>query len=146
MTQPVEQATFTNVGNGQSISVHFNPNSLTYNLSNTIENTGSGNSSRQQGPNHSGKLTMELVFDSTDTGQDVRLVTFQLAELVRVGGDGAASNAVAVVEFAWGNLTFRGSVKSFDETMDFFSSSGIPLRATVKLEMVEISISPPPAP
>jgi hypothetical protein len=39
--------------------------------------------------------------------------------------------------FAWGAFQFAGMFESFNETLDFFSPGGRPLRATVAVSMVE---------
>ena len=38
--------------------------------------------------------------------------------------------------FEWGSFIFQGVVDSMDETLDYFSEEGVPLRATVSLEDV----------
>jgi hypothetical protein len=39
--------------------------------------------------------------------------------------------------FQWGSFEFIGLVESYEETLDFFSKEGRPLRATVSLKMKE---------
>jgi hypothetical protein len=39
------------------------------------------------------------------------------------------------VRFHWGSFLFDGIVDSMDENLEFFSSSGVPMRATVSLSM-----------
>src|SRR6185436_4226819 len=39
--------------------------------------------------------------------------------------------------FAWGAFQFTGMFESFNETLDFFSPGGKPLRATVAVSMIE---------
>ena len=64
------------------IPVHFNPASLQYTITNTLENKGSGNSKKQYVTQSSGKLTFDLVFDTTHNGEDVRLYTGKVAKLM----------------------------------------------------------------
>lgn len=40
-----------------------------------------------------------------------------------------------IVEFEWGLYTFAGMMQSYKETIDFFSSDGVPLRASVNLTL-----------
>jgi hypothetical protein len=53
------------------------------------------------------------------------------------------------VEFGWGAYSFKGVVEQYKETMDFFSASGVPLRASINLTLasqeVEFSSGPQPA-
>jgi hypothetical protein len=79
---------------------------------------------------------MDLVFDTTDTGEDVRGHTGQIARFMQpVGGGNENENVPPVVEFAWGSYKFQGMLDSYQETLDFFAASGVPLRASVHLSM-----------
>ena len=70
---------------------------------------------------------MELVFDTTATGEDVRDDTDKMARLLKPHGR-AASRCRRSVEFSWGVYRFTGMVEQYKETLDFFSASGVPLR------------------
>ncbi len=83
---------------------------------------------------------MDLQFDTTDTGVDVRQVTGQVALFMqssasanKSGNGGANAPAPAVLSFEWGAYQFQGFMESFKETIDFFSADGIPLRALVSI-------------
>ncbi|MGB3295809.1 MAG: hypothetical protein WBB01_22730 [Phormidesmis sp.] len=115
----------------QEIPVHFNPVSLQYTVSNTVEEKGSGNSKKQYVSQSSGKLTMDLVFDTTHDGSDVRQITDKIAQFMQPD----SQNAPPVVEFEWGTYSFKGMVESFKETIDFFAPTGVPLRASVNLTL-----------
>lgn len=127
------KANFKNSVSGESFNVHFNPQTLQYTITNTLANTGSGNSSKQYTGESTGKLTLDLIFDTTDTGEDVRLHTVKVAQLMEPGD--SEDKAPPVVEFAWGLYTFSGMVESYRETIDFFSANGVPLRASVNLTL-----------
>jgi hypothetical protein len=122
-------------GNLPAVDVHFNPASLQYQITNTLDRQGSGNSSKQYVSQSTGKLTMDLVFDTTATGEDVRVHTGKLAKLMEPVPEGRNRNVPAVVEFMWGSYSFQGVVESYKETFDFFASTGIPLRASVNLTL-----------
>jgi len=128
----IVKATFTIRGGSDSFAVHFNPQSLEYVITNTLKNTGSGSASKQYVSKSTGKLTMDLVFDTTDTGEDVRLHTVRVAQLMEPDED---DKTPPVVRFEWGLYTFSGMVENYKETLDFFSIDGVPLRAAVKLTM-----------
>ena len=131
-TPNIVKATFTIRGSGESFAVHFNPQSLQYTITNTLRNTGSGNASKQDVSESTGKLTMDLIFDTTDTGEDVRLHTVKVAQLMEPG---ESDHTPPVVEFEWGLYTFGGMVETYRETIDFFSADGVPLRAAVNLTL-----------
>src|SRR5882762_1088181 len=70
------RAMFTNVTRHEAaFAVDFNPVTLQITLANTLEEKGSGQDKKQYVSKSSAKLTMDLQFDSTDTGADVRLHT-----------------------------------------------------------------------
>ena len=131
-------ATFTPVtGNGAPITVQFNPASLEYTVTNTLKEEGSGNTRKQFVTQSTGRLSMDLVFDTTHVGQDVRVLTEKLAKFMEPAGGSTAGGkrAPAVVAFEWGTYAFKGMVDSYKETIDFFAPSGVPLRATVNLAL-----------
>ena len=132
------RATFTTQtgpDKGKPVEVHFNPVSLQHTISNTLSRTGSGDSTKQHVSQSTGKLSMALVFDTTDSGEDVRGHTGQIARFMQPVGSGDNRNVPPVVEFAWGSYKFQGMVDSYQETLDFFAASGVPLRASVNLSM-----------
>jgi len=135
----------------QAITVHFNPESLK--LSYTITNkadTGSKNSSdqaAQQASSSSAKLAVELVFDTTDlfeTQQDgadvVKTITSKIvaAFVTPPSPDGAPAGKPVPANpcmFLWGTFQFMGVVDSYNETLEFFSASGVPLRSAVSISL-----------
>jgi hypothetical protein len=117
-------------GKETTIVVHFNPASLQYTVTNTLENKGSGNSKKQYVTQSSGKLTFDLVFDTTHNGEDVRILTEQVAKLMQ-----PEKKVPAVVAFEWGVYKFQGIVESYKETIDFFAPNGVPLRSAVNLTL-----------
>jgi len=138
---PVEKATFTALSGGgskQAIPVHFNPVSLQYTLTNTLKEEGSGKTKKQYVTQGTGKLTMDLVFDSTHNGQDVRLATAQIAVFMEPDKKSSGTKQVpAILIFEWGAYKFKGMMESYKETLDFFSADGVPLRASVNISLVQ---------
>lgn len=150
-----------------AVDVQFNPASLKVSLSNTLkENARNGNSrSAQFVDKSSSNLTIELVFDTTfidsantgggdqaassagsnsrsapaiEQGSDVRLQTKKIADtFIKPVAEGDKLKAPKRCLFQWGAFEFLGLVQSFDETLDFFSPEGRPLRATVALKLSE---------
>ncbi len=124
---------------GPSVTVHFNPASLVYTVENSSKQQSGGPKRRQFAAQFSGKLTMDLQFDTTGTGEDVRQITGKVAMFMQAssasGTNPSSKNAQAppVLSFQWGAYEFKGTMESFKETIDFFSADGIPLRALVSI-------------
>jgi hypothetical protein len=136
----VVKATLTAMPDGTPLTVHFNPASLVYTVENSTQQQGSDPKRRQFAGQFTGKLSMDLQFDTTETGVDVRQITGQVAMFMQSsasankGSDGGANApAPAVLSFEWGAYQFQGFMESFKETIDFFSADGIPLRALVSI-------------
>jgi hypothetical protein len=137
----------------KAITVHFNPDTLK--LSYTITNkadTGSKNSAdqaAQQASSSSAKLAVDLVFDTTDifeTQQDaadvVQSITSKIvaAFVAPATPDGAPAGKPVPANpcmFLWGTFQFMGLVDSYSETLEFFSASGVPLRAAVSISLTQ---------
>jgi Contractile injection system tube protein len=92
------------------------------------------------------KLTLELVFDTTHLEEkgtggappDVRAETVKVFNLMKPTQKGQGKKAKFIppgVRFHWGSFLFEGVVDSMDENLEFFSSSGVPMRATVSLSL-----------
>jgi hypothetical protein len=119
--------------------VHFNPNSLQVTISNTLEEKGKDR--KQYVTKTAAKLTMDLVFDTTHDGSDVRTHTQKISKLM--GPPGESKNKTRkqakfippVVAFEWGTYKFQGILESYKETLEFFAPNGTPLRAAVNLTM-----------
>lgn len=138
-----EKATLTPLPDGDPITVHFNPTTLTYAVENSAPQTAGHPNTTQFVAQVSGKLSMDLEFDTTDVGTDVRLITNQIAEFMSPpqpsGGSssGTPPSAPLVLEFSWGTYTFDGILQSFTETIDFFSADGVALRAKISISLSE---------
>jgi hypothetical protein len=120
----------------QPFAVHFNPTSLQISIANTLEDKGQGKEKKQYVTKSSAKLSMDLIYDSTHDGTDVRLQTGKIAKLMEPAkreGDNAAPPSVVL--FEWGTFKFQGLVESYKETIDFFAPTGVPLRASINLTL-----------
>jgi hypothetical protein len=120
----------------QTFAVHFNPTTLQISIANTLEDKGQGKEKKQYVTKSSAKLSMDLIYDSTHDGTDVRLQTGKIAKLMEPAkrqGDNAAPPSVVL--FEWGTFKFQGLVESYKETIDFFAPTGVPLRASINLTL-----------
>lgn len=147
MTRPLARATVT-IGSNAPIEVQFNPVSLQVEITNSSSAGGSSGTTSQIATQSSAKLNLDLLFDSSATGEDVRNKTRHLRAAVRNpqgrngGGEATSGPAGAAyvpprVSFDWGTFTFAGVADSYRETLDFFSVDGVPLRAQVAMSLKE---------
>lgn len=118
------------------LAVQFNPATLEYTVSNEFDDRNGNSSARQVVKKSTAKLTMTLVFDTTDVGTDVRKITGKIGALLPRTKDGSKPDAPKM-EFAWGAYSFQGVAEQFKETIDFFSADGVALRSSVALTLSE---------
>jgi len=148
----VAKATLTSLPSGTPLTVHFNPTSLVYSVENSVSQQSGNPKKAQYVAQFSGKLTMDLQFDTTDNGSDVRTYTNQVALFMQASANASAAaqnaappsansgsssgpppKAPPVLQFQWGTYIFQGIMDSFKETIDFFSADGVALRALVSI-------------
>ncbi len=149
----VSNAPATVPANG--VPVQFNPLSLQYGLTINNPQAGAQPQSTQHVARAEATLEMDLIFDTTHDGTDVRAKTVPVRNLAMSGeapsggasgggagsgaGSGASGNAAdqapPKVAFVWGTFRFVGVVSGFRETLDFFSAEGVPLRSGVHVSL-----------
>jgi hypothetical protein len=126
------------------VDVHFNPASLKVSFSNKLKGGDQpGGSSKQATGSRETKLSVELLFDTTADGTDVREFTKKVSYFI-TGDDGSGNqqknHAPPGVQFEWGSFVFRGITDAMNETLDYFSEDGVPLRATITLDITRQEI------
>ena len=139
------------------IEVQFNPASLKVTLSNSLkaDNKGGNQSAAAQFVDKSeSTLAIELYFDTSveeaeriDVGggnqerfhSDVRALTRRIAvEFMQPQNpESDKPGPPKRCRFQWGSFAFVGMLSTYNETLDFFSASGIPLRAKLSLTFKE---------
>jgi hypothetical protein len=125
---------------GKSVEVRFNPQTLklTYGNENKSGNQPTGSASQFVGASTS-KLAVELLFDTSDTGKDVRATTANVAYFIKADLNPAKQTTKQqkrvppACRFEWGTFRFDGVIDSLQETLDYFSEDGVPLRSTLAL-------------
>jgi hypothetical protein len=81
------------------------------------------------------KLTAELLVDTSDTLEDVRVrYVNKLRDLLRLNAD---LHAPPIVRFTWDSQLFVGVIESLNITYVLFTPKGIPLRAKLSLSLKE---------
>jgi hypothetical protein len=131
--------------------VQFNPESMKVSFANQIaQGDGAGDKkgtpSRQFVGAGTTKLSLQLWFDVSaippgdDQIKDVRALTQKVAYFITPKPEGGKFIPPSV-RFAWGSFTFDGLMDSLEESLEFFSSEGIPLRASVTLNISQQKIT-----
>jgi Contractile injection system tube protein len=151
MNQPQLAKAEVKIGqDGTPFAVQFNPTTLQVEITNSINQQGESGGTNQVSTQSSAKMGLDLLFDTSGSGEDVRSRTRALRAAVRAPqaseAQGASPSAAAeagaafvppLVTFQWGTFIFSGIAESYRETLDFFSADGVPLRAQVALSLKE---------
>jgi hypothetical protein len=132
---------------GKQVTVQFNPETLKVSYSNQVASaSGRKEEGDKSGSSVDGtrtaKLAVQLWFDVT--GQlpqdqagtnDVRKLTKEIIHFMmpRERGQNDPPTSPPAVRFQWGSFQFDGLMDSLEESLEFFSSDGRPLRASVSL-------------
>jgi len=138
---------------GKTVTVQFNPESLKVAYSNQVEKPDKADDGKKKAKDQSGpaaqqfvgagatKLSLQLWFDVTGElpqgkadETDVRRLTQDVVYFITPAKQGD-QYMPPLVSFAWGTFQFDGIIDSLEETLEFFSPSGVPLRASVSLSM-----------
>lgn len=142
------ESDFKNVSSpDHKVTVQFNPETLKVTYANQISTP---TAPRNQGgtPAHqfvgagTTKLSLQLWFDVTAEGaqeRDVRELTQKVAYFITPDEDN--NNIIPAVRFVWGSFLFDGLMESLDESLEFFSAEGIPLRASMTLGLTRQKIT-----
>ncbi|KAA3664728.1 MAG: peptidoglycan-binding protein [Chloroflexi bacterium] len=130
------------------VEVHFNPQTLKVAYAN--QNKGGEQpkgASAQNVGNLTSKLSVELLFDTTGTenilsgqSKDVREETQKIVKFI-MPKNVETKSAPPLTRFQWGSFIFEGVVDSINETLEYFSADGLPLRATISLSMKSDNIA-----
>jgi hypothetical protein len=138
---------------GKRVTVQFNPESLKLTFTNqlvTPEGAGSqqGTPGRLQVGAGTTKLALQLWFDATRVAEgetpakDVRDLTKQVTFFITPKSDRASEPKYVppAVRFLWGTFHFDGIMDSVEETLDYWSHDGMPLRANISLSLSQQKI------
>jgi hypothetical protein len=141
---------------GKTVDVQFNPESLKVSYANQIANRAQGGSGDQStGPagrqfvgTGTTKMSLQLWFDASTPGKDgshvddVRRLTGEVTYFMTPqpyqGND--STKLPPGVRFEWGSFKFDGIVDSLEETLEYFSRDGHPLRASISLNLSQEKI------
>ena len=141
---------------GRTAVVQFNPETLKVSYANQLagkddkktNSQSDGTSGAQYVGAGSTKLSLQLWFDITapmppgkQSVNDVRRLTQQVTELMNPAPAADKDKFIAPeVCFEWGIFKFSGIIDSLEESIEYFSDTGVPLRASMSLSMSQQSI------
>lgn len=136
---------------GQNVTVQFNPDTLKVTFANQLVqpqggDQAAGNTGRQFVGAGTTKLALTLWFDVTamidDPVDDVRRLTSKVIFFMTPQKDKKDPKKLVPpgVRFSWGSFLFDGMVEGLDESLEFFSPDGKPLRASVNLTLSQQKI------
>ena len=136
------------INRDKAVTVQFNPETLKVSFANQIQTpsgTGDqkGTPARQFVGTGTTKLAVQLWFDVTaladgeNTTDDVRKLTEKVAYFITPE---EVSKPPPAVRFQWGSFQFDGLMDSLEESLEFFSNDGRPLRASVSLALSQQKI------
>ena len=136
----------------KACKVQFNPESLKVSFANQIQTPqGAGDQkgtpARQFVGAGTTKLSLQLWFDVSQPSSDgkpqetdVRKLTEKVAYFITPTEENGKFVPPAV-RFVWGSFQFDGLMDSLEESLEFFSSDGRPLRASMTLNMSQQKIT-----
>ncbi len=133
---------------GKQTDVQFNPETLKVTYANSQAPGGdqSAGSAGQFIGAGSTKLALQLWFDCTamekDPVNDVRRLTEKVIFFMTPQQSDADATKLSPpgVCFQWGTFLFKGVVESLEQTLEFFSPDGKPLRASISLTLSQQKI------
>lgn len=128
---------------GRNVPVQFNPETLSVAFSNkSAGGDQRGGSAIQFVGQGETKLTFDIYFDTTapdpnaSEETDVRKMTEKVVKFIMPEPSGEEDKFVPPgIRFIWGSFLFDGIVDSIDESLEFFSPEGKPLRAKIGLSI-----------
>src|SRR5947209_6333672 len=116
-------------GDQYTVVAQFNPQMLhvTYHTtgsagSNTINKKEQASGAPKQQTGSLADIEFDLLFDTTEGGSDVRLITLKLAAMMRSDDQSKANAGKSAprtprVRFSWGTFIFYGQIQSMSETL-----------------------------
>ncbi len=143
----VDKATFVNLDTRGTFEVQYNPSTFQFDKSvNWTEHEEQGQEATLEFQKNSPAcVALELVFDTTKDGADVRaawvnkLLFLTNPEVTPQDGQAGCieKKRPPKVGFYWGEFEFDGVIESLNVTYLMFSNAGTPLRAKVQVKMKE---------
>ena len=137
VSSELAKATILNTFTGESFRVMYNPEELKLEQGNTFAEIGIpglGTPPVQYVRGKARTLSMELFFDTYETGEDVRAYT---APIVRLLDKNPQTLAPPVLLFSLGRLQFRCVLTDAGQRFTMFARDGTPVRSTMSVRLQE---------
>jgi hypothetical protein len=131
------KAVIINAETGAAFPVMYNPDELKLEQGNTYAEVGIPGLDASPVQYIRGKarvLTMELLFDTLESGVDVREHTTPIARLL---DKQPQTQAPPVLVFSFGRVQFRGVLVDASQRFTMFRRDGTPVRSTLSVRMQE---------
>jgi hypothetical protein len=131
------RASIVDTTTGDTVSVMYNPEEMKLEQGNNFAEVGIpglNSSPVQYVRGKSRVLSMELFFDSYETGQDVRIHT---SRIVRLLEKRPAAQAPPVLIFIMGGFAFRCVLVDAGQRFTMFRSDGTPVRSFLSIRLQE---------
>jgi hypothetical protein len=152
--QEINLETALEIDTSRKVEVQFNPETLKVSFANQIQpptgttGTQNGNPPQQFVGSGTTKLALQLWFDvnapqkGDNPIKDVRKMTEKITYFITPKEDPPKSKQFKPpgVRFIWGSFQFDGLMESLEESLEFFSSEGIPLRASMSMNLSQQKI------
>lgn len=132
---PLVKALIINMDTKLPVPVMFNPPEYQLVKTNQYAEVGIpglGSSLQQFVRGSAHTLTMDLFFDTTDSGVDVRVFTETVVRLTTIR---AEEHKPPRLLFLWGSLAFPCVLESVTQRFDYFNAAGMPLRAKLTVTL-----------
>ncbi len=146
----LRKARFTCQETGEQLAVHLNPVELTIAKGTTVSQPFQPAAAAGATPvfvnTHTRTLTAELTLDAWSSKRDVAADAAMIQTWLNPTARSLRANVPqpAVVQLEWNQATtFPGYLKKADVTYSLFAAGGAPLRAKVRIELVELPETPP---
>ncbi|MFN0095935.1 MAG: peptidoglycan-binding protein [Dehalococcoidia bacterium] len=143
---PPVKAKLENLVSGDSVAFQFNPTeyALTRAVNWKAANEKGANVPKQEFEGgQPTQLVLKLMFDTTDTGEDVRKQTNKLWDLTMVDARTKDSRTKKGrpphCRFTWGNVwSFEAVVTNINQNFTLFLEDGTPIRTTVDVTLKQV--------
>ncbi len=136
------------------MTVQFNPDTLKVSYANQVAPPNNpsdqrGSAAIQYVGKGTTKLTVQLWFDLSGVlpeaqkkAQDVRELTKKVAYFITPQPAPDDNNKLLPpgIRFLWGTFQFDGIMEALEESLEFFSAEGVPLRASMSLNLTQQAI------
>ena len=141
----ITKATLTHMESNESVGVMFNPTEYSMSKSNSwdpVKIVGSNIPRLEFTSGGSTELSLELLFDTYESGVDVRDHTNKIYKMTQIDSS-TVDSATGIgrpprVLFSWGRVfNFAAVITSFSINYTLFLSDGKPVRARVSLSLQE---------